>query len=509
MIYQTQLRVCLLGGLLIFILMAIRRGNALSPSGYQLEVVNQLAANDVSQIIPFENYIYFEDEYFEDEYGEGYFDLKVADVTNPAFPTVVGVMDGSYDLTFEGNYGYGLGGGLEIYDVSDPAQPVLLNTYYDFPSYQGDTPGLLDVAVYQQTAYVSYYYSIDRCYEGGNLDVIDVSDPMNPVRVLSLGYRSWGWGDIEIIGHYAYILTESVEVFDLTNPHEPQFINSFGFEGTGMFPLSSRMTVFNHEMYVTTAQFSLPCLGVNEMWQVFNFSNPLDVIELATYLNDTIGIHTITDGYVYSAFPSVGARVISVVDHVNPVASFAPLLPYSIAVVDGFIYAGHEEGLDVLRMSAVAAWVEPAVGTTMVYTDSYGLAAEVAVGAGTVLTPTNLSYLPYPAVNDPPAGEVFVAAFDIVGYGDQFTLDRFDRPVTVTLDYWGTRTARAIIGEEAHLLRWTGTDWQEAAESCNPVSTYWRDPQQFIIRLAVCLPGKYVLVAPAGPIFLPAVFQPS
>ena len=475
---------------------------------YSMELISSLPGTNVGGLTLFGRHLYFNEGWA----GET---TRVVDTANPAFPEIVGSTVGSSDLTFEGNYGYGLGwGGLQIYDVSDPAQPILLNIYYDFPSYQGETPGLLDVAVYQQTAYVSYYYFIDRCYEGSNLDVIDVSDPMNPVRVLTLGTVGGDgfWGDIEIIGHYAYILTEAVKIFDLTDPHQPEYVTGFGSAGTGLFPLTSKMTVFNQEMYVTTAQFSTPCFGVSEMWEVFNFSNPFDVIELATYLNEIIYIYKIADGYVYANFPGVGEQVISVVDHVNPVASFDPLYPFPFyphgtAVIDGFIYIGHDEGLDVLRMSAVAEWVEPAVATTMVYTDRFGLAAQVAVGAGTVVSPTRLSYLPYPAVNDPPAGEVFVAAFDIVGYGNQFTLDQFERPVTVTLDYRETRRARAIIGEEAHLLRWTGTDWQEAAESCEQVSTYWRDPQQVTIRLAVCLPGKYVLVAPAGPLFLPALFR--
>ena len=470
---------------------------------YSMELISSLPGTNVGGLTPFGEYLYF---------GEGWAGetIRVVDTTNPAFPKIVGSTVGSFDLTFEGNYAYGLTGGLKIYDVSDPAQPVLLNTYYDFPTYQGDTPGLLDVAVYQQTAYVSYYYFIDRCYEGGNLDVIDVSDPLNPVRLLTLApVGGWhlGWGDIEIIGHYAYIISYGVEVFDLTNPHEPQFIDFFGSEGTGMFPLTSKMTIFNREMYVTTAQFSTPCFGVSEMWQLFNFSNPTYLTEVFTYLDEIIGIYRIADGYIYAYLPGVGAQVISVVDHVNPVASFVPFFPHSIAVIDGFIYAGHEEGLDMLRMSAVAEWVTPAVSTTLGYTDSYGLATQVAVGAGAVISPTRLSYLPYPAVTNPPTSTVFVAAFDLVGYGEQFTLERFSEPVTLTLDYGQTRVARAVIGEESRLLWWAGSEWQEAAESCNPVSSYWRDPAHFRLALAVCRPGKYVLVAPAGPLFLPALFR--
>lgn len=196
------------------------------------------------------------------------------------------------------------------------------------------------------------------------------------------------------------------------------------------------------------------------------------------------------------------------VDHANPVFTFNSWQPHSIGIVDGFIYAGHEEGLDILRMSAVAEWVEPALGVTMAYTDSYGLAAEIAVGAGSVISPTRLSYLPYPAVTSPPTDTVFVAAFDLVGYGEQFTLERFSQPVTLTLDYENTRTAGYIIGQESRLLWWSGNDWQEAAESCNPPSSYWRDPAHHRLQLAVCRPGKYVLVAPAGPLFLPITLQP-
>lgn len=471
---------------------------------YTVEQISSLPATHVSDITSFGKYVYFEDGWV----GEA---LRVVDTTNPAFPKIVGSTTGSYELTFDGSdgsYGYGIKNGLAIYDLLDPTQPVLLNDYNDFPTYKGYYADVIDVAVYHQTAYVSYAYWFERCYGGGNVAIIDVSDPLNPVMVSVMGSPTEWRGVVRIDDHYAYMIgPASVQVFDITDPHTLTYVGSGGGAGE-IFSYTSNMVISNHELYVTTHYFSTPCGGVRNIWQVLSLTDPSYLAPIAVYPDKAAHIYTIANGYIYGSLNGNWAEVVSVDDYFTPVFEFYPFAPYVISVVDGFMYVGHQEGVNVMRMSAAAEWVTPAGTATLAYTDTYGLAANLEIGAGTVVSPTRLSYLPYPAVDDRPQDEVFVAAFDVVGYGEQFTLEQFERPVTITLAYRDTRFGRLVIGEAAHLLRWTGADWQEAAESCAPAGTYWRDPAQFTLQLAVCLPGKYVLVAPAGPQFLPLTLQP-
>jgi hypothetical protein len=141
---------------------------------------------------------------------ENRFCLVVLDVSNPERPdsaAIVATVGASYgDLVVRGGYAYVTRNtqGLQIYDVSNPSEPVMVGSY--------DTPGFAkDVAVSGDYAYVA---------DGSSLQVINVANPAAPVFVASLAtVQSSG---VTVAGQTAYVCASSVLLtVDVSNPSVP------------------------------------------------------------------------------------------------------------------------------------------------------------------------------------------------------------------------------------------------------------------------------------------------
>ncbi|MDB9541500.1 LVIVD repeat-containing protein, partial [Anabaenopsis arnoldii] len=142
-----------------------------SGSAYDVEVVG--------------NYAYVAD-------GNG--GLQIIDISDPANPTRTGGYNTSglaYGVQVVGNYAYvaGYGTGLQIIDISNPATPTRTGVY--------DTSGSAsDVQVVGNYAYVAGTY--------GRLQIIDISKPAKPTPTGGY-YTSGGASDVQVVGNYAYV----------------------------------------------------------------------------------------------------------------------------------------------------------------------------------------------------------------------------------------------------------------------------------------------------------------
>jgi len=63
---------------------------------------------------------------------------------------------------------------------------------------------------------------------------------------------------------------------------------------------------------------------------------------------------------------------------------------------------------------------------------------------------------------------------------------------TVTLDY-GKDLSSKVDVKNLMLYRWSGTEWQDAAGTCSPASSYDRAPDINRLSLAVCKMGTFIL----------------
>lgn len=156
------------------------------------------------------NYVYL---------AEGGAGLEVIDVSDPANPRRVGRYDDTRgyarDVTVSGNYAYVAYdyAGLEVIDVSNPGNPKRVVGY--------DTRGYAEaVAVSGSYAYVVG----DRRWTGSNyvgfFEVVDVSNPANPQR--AGGYTGLAAGGVAVSGNYAYVADGGLQVIDVSDPTQPR-----------------------------------------------------------------------------------------------------------------------------------------------------------------------------------------------------------------------------------------------------------------------------------------------
>ena len=114
------------------------------------------------------------------------------------------------DIFVQGNYAYCAAdeGGLDIFDITNPAQPVLL--------------GNCKTKGYANGVYVSgkYAYVADRAY---GLRIMNVSNPMIPIQVGNYCRYASSTYDVVVNGNYAYAADyfNGLMVIDISNPSSP------------------------------------------------------------------------------------------------------------------------------------------------------------------------------------------------------------------------------------------------------------------------------------------------
>jgi hypothetical protein len=124
--------------------------------------------------------------------------------------------------------------GLYIIDITDPANPNLLNRFQNITSYPQD------VKVKDGIVYIADGY--------GGVEVVDVFDPMNPVV---LGYVDLidGSTGITLEGDYAYVseyILGGLQIVDISNPSSPTLAG--WYQPSGCFALG--VDSYNGFVYV-------------------------------------------------------------------------------------------------------------------------------------------------------------------------------------------------------------------------------------------------------------------
>jgi len=153
--------------------------------------------------------------------------FQIIDISDPNKPRAVGghratgyaagvAVSGSYaylttDRRFElTNY---VGGGLEVIDISNPANPRLVGSY--------SSPGAGAVAVSGSHVYVA---------EDAGVRVIDISNPGEPEVVGSIAINA---SAVAISGNYVYVvqLNQALQIFDVSDPANPNPVGAYTTNG--------------------------------------------------------------------------------------------------------------------------------------------------------------------------------------------------------------------------------------------------------------------------------------
>ena len=246
--------------------------------------------------------------------------VQIFDISNPTAPTLVATYGGSFTNDMEdvkvvngiGYFASNLGGGVHIVDLSDPVHPKLLarlsnaNGGYDSVHNVSVDNGLLYMPDYPRTPAVK---------------VFDVTNPAAPVLVSTFQttdslfiqdltakdgrlYTS-GWGG-------------RTDIYDVTT------IRSGSPVLLGSFVSGSH----SHSCWPDAAATVLACtreISTNGELQLFDISDPAHAVLLRTIVGRTIGLDTASPGdprivgtTLYVSFDQAGLAVFDISDPANP-----------------------------------------------------------------------------------------------------------------------------------------------------------------------------------------------
>jgi hypothetical protein len=230
------------------------------------------------------NYAYVADE------GSG---LQIIDISNPANPVTTGSVatpNSASDIYVSGNYAYvaDYGSGLQVIDISNPANPVITGSI----NTGGGTSGV----------YVSGYAYVADDETG--LHIIDISNPANPVSSGSIAILS-GARDVVVSGTYAYVVcANDLKVVDISNPANPTISGSCAASGYGVYVSGN---------YAYVAGWSL---GL----RVVDISNPVSPAIVGTYdtPGNAYGVY-VSGNYAYVAdWAGSGLKIIDITTPATP-----------------------------------------------------------------------------------------------------------------------------------------------------------------------------------------------
>ena len=172
--------------------------------------------------------------------------LDIIDISNPGAPARKGYKGtgNTCDIAISGSYAYVLTNrGLEIFDVTDPAIPVLKNTI--------SLPGGTAIVISGNSACISC--SLDGIF------ILDITDRTNPVNVGSIT-TGGNATDVALSGNYAFVADSSggLVVVDISNPAVPLISGLYS-----EFP-ATRITVAGQNAYIINNTKNIQIIDISD-----------------------------------------------------------------------------------------------------------------------------------------------------------------------------------------------------------------------------------------------------
>lgn len=272
--------------------------------------------------------------------------VDIIDISDPYNPEIVGeYISGSdyYDIFISGSYAYlsARDDGLEILDISNPTEPALLARYMSPTGIR-----IFEVFVEEPYAYIT---ATEADGYGLMIEIVDISDPLNPTYVGHIRFGGFGVGDIFVKGDYIYAFQEwfwdgalfiIVNVEDRENPYI-EWSNDFG---SILDPLN--VYVSDERAYLT-CDYSLTIMDV---------SDPSAPIELGGYTSSSGLSRIVMSGdYIYGIYEPLnyGLYIFNVSDPANPTFTTAYNVgdvTEDLTIVGDYVYVA-ERGFEVIDVS--------------------------------------------------------------------------------------------------------------------------------------------------------------
>jgi len=225
------------------------------------------------------------------------------------------ILSNAYGVVLQGDYAYVAsqsGGTFDIINVSDPANPVHEGYYSDGTSgssYLGSHPIV-----------VSGPYVYLASASGNAIDIVDISDSTNPVvkgRYTNSTYVS-NPRSIALSGNYIYTVGGSnrLSVINVSDPANPVLAGSIA-AGTNGALLNSPRSVFVSGSYAYVVSRS------SSSFEIFDISRPSNPVLKSSIINGSDGASLsgaysvfVSNNYAYVA--SVNGNTLEILDISNP-----------------------------------------------------------------------------------------------------------------------------------------------------------------------------------------------
>lgn len=221
--------------------------------------------------------------------------FQIFDLANPAQPKTVSFqpLDGPPVSMFlkNGNSYITTEFGLEIVDISNPASPSKLGVL-DFAQGRGRAAGAdttMGVAVSGDFAYITH--------SSHGLMVIDVANPAEPTVVTSSRPEVWAWS-LVVAGDFAYLASnDSLEVVDISNPMDPKWVADHPLPAPGQ-----HLTFADGVVYVASGPGGV---------QAFDVTNPRNPVLIGSHpLTGRASAVDVDANYIYVASGDGGLYVL-------------------------------------------------------------------------------------------------------------------------------------------------------------------------------------------------------
>ena len=208
--------------------------------------------------------------------------IQILDLTNPAAPVEVGLLDvqpgvaqgGSHNVLVARDHLWVTGGrtsgnaGLRVYSLADPAAPVLVGGFR--PEHQA-VPYYHDFEVRGNRGYGPAIYS------GGGVDVLDVSDPADVQLITTFTYPGAGAhntctsedGNTVYVGDEIGTQGQWTRIFDVSDVQDPELVGEIVVDGQASV----------HNCYVRDGRLYIA--HYTEGLRVFDLADPHAPVEVA------------------------------------------------------------------------------------------------------------------------------------------------------------------------------------------------------------------------------------
>jgi len=472
-----------------------------------IDISNPLAPAEVAfSSLPADIYqLYLENNrlYVAAGYMEG---LRIYDTSNPLELREIGAFEmpdnGINAVAVAGSHAYlaAWNDNLIVLDVSDPTAPEEIGTF-DPPNdmnqhgiavaVQGETV-LLGTVLPHPTPLAGY--------DAGDVWIVDVSDPEEPVEVAKIPPGEYGWAPFEVgfEDGRAYVVYErqGLHIYDISNPNSVQVLGEYDpSEYTyGMTVEGDRIYLYNQSLYVLRyTDPALPSIR-GRVRQTNHQPYPGAQISAGELL--PVKTSDLSGAYIFAGVPEGTYNI-------TPSLGGYVFLPATRTVSVPPDATGQDF---TILPRPVQVDFTPGISASLRYTDTQGLPTWLDIPGEVADAPITVKAVPTTSIGAP--GYFFgwhAFELNVLTGGEGAEGFVFDAPVVVHIQYSDQDVA--VITDEGSLALWwwDGADWRDASQSCSPAGEYSRDMDSNMISLPICRTGVYKLMGPTRHTYMPVI----